>query len=208
MDKIVRVDVDTQHGFCNKDGGLYVNGANCVTSLVAHLNHEAEEKGYVLIGSVDTHSCHDPEFENFGGIWPVHCVKGTWDWLKVPETLPSDFHFVSMNGSIPSDTINKCREGKTALYFEKNVYSLFDNWIAESYIASLYEKGFHTFEVYGVATDYCVKAAALGIAKMLRNRQGGTVRLLLYACAGVAEDTTKAAIEEMRAAGIEIVEAP
>jgi len=203
MEKLVRVDVDTQFGFCDEQqGGLPVKGAFNASSAAGLLNRECQELGIPLIGSVDTHEPKDKEFKEQGGMWPPHCIKGLRDWNKMLWTLPEDFRFVTMGGSIPVDAFDKNRAGKTALYFEKNVYSIFDNYIAESYVMALDNWGFHKFEVYGVATDYCVKAAALGIKKLLPNAK---VRLLLSACAGVGESTTNAAIEEMFAAGIEIV---
>ena len=120
--KIIRVDVDTQHGFCHPKGGLYVQGAEAVIPVVARLNMQAQERGYALLGSVDTHESYSAEFKENGGIWPVHCVKGTWDWLKAPETLPKRFLVIAAaRYELPFD-----RED-VALYFEKDRYSLFDN---------------------------------------------------------------------------------
>lgn len=201
--KIVRIDVDTQNGFCSKGGGLYVKGAEDVTPLVALLNEECREKGYVLLGSVDTHTCQDPEFKEFGGIWPVHCVKGTEDWLKVRETLPRDFQFVPMDPRCPPEVSpTKLGNGKIALYFEKNVYSIMDNPHARGIIGGFAMNGYE-FEIYGVATDYCVKSAAHSIRSKYPK---AVIRVLLYACAGVDLKTTADAIEMMRKARIEVVE--
>ena len=51
----------------------------------------------------------------------------------------------------------------------------------------------------GIATDHCVRATALDSAE-----EGFTTRVLTALCAGVAEDTTAAAITEMAGAGVEI----
>ena len=200
MTKIVRVDVDTQYGFCDEqNGGLPVKGGFEASNAAGRLNRECAEKGYVLIGSVDTHVPLDKEFKPQGGIWPPHCVKGTRDWLKMPWTLPENFHFVAMNGSIPVEAL----DGSVPLYFEKSAYSLLDNWIAEGFIGGLMNKNpTIVFEVYGVALDYCVAAAALGIKKLLPT---ASVRVLLNACASVSKDTEEVAMREMTAAGIELV---
>src|SRR5262249_22706503 len=116
----IRVDVDTQHGFCDPKGGLYVRGADRVIENVSRLNRHAAERGIALIGSVDTHDYATPEFRVNGGIWPVHCVKGTWDWLKVPATLPPRFRIV---GRDPTDVARASDGGRAALFFEKDVYS-------------------------------------------------------------------------------------
>jgi nicotinamidase/pyrazinamidase len=54
-------------------------------------------------------------------------------------------------------------------------------------------------DVCGIATDYCVRATTLDAV-----REGFNVRLLTDLVAGVAEASTKAAVEEMRAAGAHI----
>jgi nicotinamidase/pyrazinamidase len=52
--------------------------------------------------------------------------------------------------------------------------------------------------VFGVATDYCVRACALGLAAA-----GARVQVLEDAIRGVAADTTAQTVEEMRNAGVE-----
>ena len=51
----------------------------------------------------------------------------------------------------------------------------------------------------GIATDYCVRATALDAA-----REGFTTRVLLDLCAGVAPETSDAAVREMAEAGIDV----
>jgi nicotinamidase/pyrazinamidase len=53
--------------------------------------------------------------------------------------------------------------------------------------------------VYGVATDYCVKAAALGLAQ-----RGYRTALLTDATAGITPEGTRAALEELVAAGVRL----
>jgi hypothetical protein len=57
--------------------------------------------------------------------------------------------------------------------------------------------------VVGIATDHCVRATALDAA-----RHGFTTRVLLSLTAGVHPATTTAALDEMRAAGVELAGAP
>ena len=192
-DRIVRVDVDTQAGFCTRGGGLHVEGAEHVLPLAARLNADAVAKGIPLLGSVDTHEAHSKEFAVNGGIWPVHCVKGTADWLKLPETLPPKFWIVA---AVPYPKLE--RRDDVALYFEKDLYSLFDNPNADPIV-----RGFGAerawFQLYGVATDYCVKAAALGIRERCPDSR---IDVVEDAVRGVAPDTTEAAWKELAAARI------
>ncbi|MGC4116756.1 MAG: isochorismatase family protein [Myxococcales bacterium] len=197
IQKIVRVDVDTQHGFCHPKGGLYVQGSEAVLPVVARLNSQAQELGYVLLGSVDTHESYSKEFKENGGTWPVHCVKGTWDWLKAAETLPKRF-LVLANARYE----RPLERADVALYFEKDLYSLFDNLNADPIVRGLGEQG-ALFQVYGVATDYCVKAAALGIRERCPHCK---VQLVRDAVAPVTREGGEQAVAEMQAKGIELVD--
>jgi nicotinamidase/pyrazinamidase len=51
--------------------------------------------------------------------------------------------------------------------------------------------------VVGIATDHCVRATALDAA-----REGFATRVLLDLTAGVARQTTDAALEQLREAGV------
>ena len=52
-------------------------------------------------------------------------------------------------------------------------------------------------DICGIATDYCVRATALD-ARI----EGFDTRVLTDMCAGVAPETSAAALDEMRAAGV------
>jgi len=58
-------------------------------------------------------------------------------------------------------------------------------------------------EVMGIATDHCVAATALDAA-----REGFAVTVRLDLTAGVAAETTTAAVSRMRAAGVTLVGSP
>ena len=54
-------------------------------------------------------------------------------------------------------------------------------------------------ELCGIATDYCVRATAASALA-----EGFRVRVVTDLCAGIADDTTAQALDELRAAGAEI----
>jgi nicotinamidase/pyrazinamidase len=54
-------------------------------------------------------------------------------------------------------------------------------------------------DVVGIATDYCVRASALDA-----NRLGFSVRVITGLTAGVAQESTEQAIDEMVDQGIEV----
>jgi nicotinamidase/pyrazinamidase len=80
---------------------------------------------------------------------------------------------------------------------KKKVFDLFSN----QWLEGLRRRGDFDGEscaVFGVATDYCVRACVLGLAEA-----GARVLLVEDAVRGVAGDTISRTIDEMRAAGVE-----
>ena len=193
------VDVDTQFDFCASDGALFVAGAPAIMNNVRRLVETAVAREELVVGSVDSHNFTAWEFEANGGPFPRHCVKGSPGWLKMPGTLPERSVFVP--DLLQSDHATVVPEGATAVYFEKEVYSMFANPEAEPLIDHLIQtRGLARHEVeaivFGVATDYCIKAAAEG----LRDRGFG-VRVVTDAIAAVGEDTGAAALAHMKTIG-------
>lgn len=63
----------------------------------------------------------------------------------------------------------------------------------------LRQRGVDEVDIVGIATDYCVRATAADAVE-----SGFATRVLLDLTAGVAPESTTKAIEDMRAAGVEI----
>ena len=154
MTKIAFVDVDTQFDFMNPKGSLYVPGAVEIIPNLKKLMKAARKYGVPIVGSVDAHTSDDPEFEEF----PPHCVKGTPGWEKIPETTLAGMIIIPMD-ALP-DNVNLSPPGPVIL--EKKAYrtAIFDSNHAE---AAIRATGETRFAVFGVATDYCVGAAARGL---------------------------------------------
>ena len=64
----------------------------------------------------------------------------------------------------------------------------------------LRDRGVDEVDVVGIATDYCVRATAEDAS-----REGFQTRVLVDLTAGVAQETTTAALDGMRLAGVELV---
>jgi nicotinamidase/pyrazinamidase len=206
----VLVDVDIQNDFCLPDGALSVAGSpnDLYRALVAH----AVKEKLPILGSVDSHAYDAWEFASSAAPapdgakpnFPDHCVKGTRGWLKVDGTLPPRFRFVPCVPGLDAEALaaELARGAAQALYFEKEVYSLFVNPNAEGVLASLARRAGEALEcvVFGVATDYCVKAAALG----LRER-GYDTALVTDGVRGITDAGTAAALSEMTARGVRMI---
>jgi nicotinamidase/pyrazinamidase len=181
IEKRALIVVDVQNDFC-PGGALAVEHGDEVVEPLNHFIEEFLEQGQPVYKSRDWHPAVTRHFAAYGGTWPVHCVQGTRG-AEFHERLLDDprVHVVSKG-----------------LGDEDN-YSAFDGTtLAED----LRREGVREVWVGGLATDYCVKQTVLDA-----RREGFRVRALSDAMRAVnlqpGDDAR--ALEEMRAAGAEIV---
>lgn len=210
-------DVDTQNDFMNPNGKLYVPNAEIIKPNLKILTDYAREKNISVLGSVDKHfgteeyRDREGELQKWGGPFPDHCMDGTYGQEKIADTRikewkDRDARYMDEGHRIPNwyregdkipefliDSFVNLSNGERGLYFEKQSFDVFDNPIVEKVLERAEVK---EAVVYGVATDYCVKAAVLGMQK-----RGIQTYVVEDAIMGVAEDTTKSALEEMTNAG-------
>ena len=72
------VVVDVQNDFADPSGSLFVQGGDAVVPRVNIEVMRALSAGAFVVYTQDWHPESTPHFEKDGGIWPVHCVQGTW----------------------------------------------------------------------------------------------------------------------------------
>jgi nicotinamidase/pyrazinamidase len=183
----ILVDVDTQLDFMHATGALAVPGAWAVIPQLQALVAAARKAGVRHLATLDTHTPDDPEFAAYG--FPAHCVAGTPGWAKIPATAQADGRLM---GAAP-DPLTAPRE----MAFTKATFDVFTNPAFQATVAALQPTA---AIVAGVATDYCVKAAVLGL-----RARGVPVLLVEDAIAAVAPETGAAALAEMVAAGAVLV---
>jgi nicotinamidase/pyrazinamidase len=174
--------VDVQNDFC-PGGALAVAHGDEVIPPLNRLIDEFLKRGLTVYKSRDWHPPNTKHFEAYGGSWPVHCVQGTHGAEFHPELR------VDPRIRIVSKGLG-----------DKDCYSAFD----ETNLATqLHEDGVEEVLVGGLATDYCVKNTVLDAVK-----EGFKVQALTSAMrpVDVTAGDGERAIEEMRAAGAEIVE--
>lgn len=78
------VVVDVQNDFGDPAGGLYVAGGE---EIVDGINEEvaaARAAEALVVYTQDWHPETTPHFAKDGGVWPVHCVAGTWGAELMP----------------------------------------------------------------------------------------------------------------------------
>jgi len=180
------VDVDTQRDFMRPDGALYVAGAENIIANLKRLVDCAREKGVWLLSSADAHSADDPEFEQF----PPHCVAGTEGQSKIAETTRIPYLVVKSQPDALPEEIG----AETQVIFETQTFDILTN---PNFLQFIQQKGLTKFVVFGVATDYCVRDAVLGLRK-----NGFEVTLVEDAVRAIAPETEKKTLEEMKAAGV------
>ncbi|HXC68438.1 MAG TPA: nicotinamidase [Pyrinomonadaceae bacterium] len=173
--------VDVQNDFCPGGTLAVAHGDEVVEPLNEQID-EFLERGAPVYKSRDWHPATTKHFQAYGGTWPVHCVQ---------NTKGAEFHPALRDD--PRITVVSKGLGDT------DCYSAFD----ETDLASqLREQGVEEVVVGGLATDYCVKNTVLDALK-----HRFKVKALKNAMRPVdlQPGDGDRAIEEMRAAGAEIV---
>jgi nicotinamidase/pyrazinamidase len=173
--------VDVQNDFCPGGTLAVAHGDEVVEPLNQQID-EFLERGAPVYKSRDWHPPTTKHFKAYGGTWPMHCVQ---------NTRGAEFHPALRDD--PRITVVSKGLGDT------DCYSAFDE---TDLAAQLEEQGVKEVVVGGLATDYCVKNTVLDALK-----QGFKVKLLENATRAVdlQPGDGDRAIEEMRAAGAEIV---
>ncbi|WP_019181631.1 isochorismatase family protein [Microbacterium yannicii] len=182
--------VDVQNDF-TEGGALGVEGGDAVAErITAFLTTHAEEYA-VIVASRDWHDAENdngghfhPE-PDFRDTWPVHCVSGTAGAEYDPALdTGAVTHHVKKGQGMPA-------------------YSLFEGTTDEGVTVAhlLDEHGVIDVDVAGIATDHCVRASALDAIE-----HGRRVRVLTDLIAGVAPESSDAALAELAHAGAELVE--
>ncbi len=184
--------VDVQNDFC-EGGSLPVTGGARVASEISELLHHWTRKDPkappydVVVATKDHHVdpgqhwSSDPDYVES---WPVHCQVGTDGEAFHPNLDPQPFDAVFLKGEHAA------------------AYSGFEGRAADGTDLAtwLHRHEVSEVDVCGIATDHCVRATALDASS-----NGFTTRVLLELCAGVAPETTEAALTEMRGAGVTVL---
>ncbi|MFF9563494.1 isochorismatase family protein [Leifsonia sp. NPDC014704] len=184
--------VDVQKDF-TEGGALGVEGGAAVAAGVTAFLQEHADEYEVIVASRDWHDAGNDNGGHFATddepdfveSWPRHCVAGTRgaEYHPAFDTSRVTFH-VRKGQGVPA-------------------YSLFEGRTEEGATVHeiLEERGIHTIDVAGIATDYCVRASALDALA-----HGQHVRVLTSLVAGVAETSSQAALAELAHAGAELVD--
>jgi nicotinamidase/pyrazinamidase len=185
--------VDLQNDFADPAGGLAVAGGSDIVPRVNDEIEEARAAGAAVLYTQDWHPGSTPHFQKDGGIWPVHCVAGTWGAELHPDLI--------VDGPI----VRKGANGEDGY----SGFTMRDPQTGETTPTELEgllrEREITNVFVCGLATDYCVNATAIDAQRL-----GFETRVLAHLCMPVnlrAGDDQRA-IEQMQSAGVEVVGPP
>ena len=183
--------VDVQNDFADPDGSLSVRGGDAIVPRVNAEMAAAREARATVVYTQDWHPESTPHFAKDGGIWPVHCVAGTWGAELHPSLdAPADAVRVrkgsngedGYSGFTMRDPVSG-EEGPTEL----------DGLLRQA--------GIERVVICGLATDYCVLATARDALRL-----GYRTSVLTDAIAAVDLEPGDgaAALTAMREAGAEL----
>ncbi|HEX5936397.1 MAG TPA: isochorismatase family protein [Actinomycetota bacterium] len=138
------VVVDVQNDFADPDGSLYVRDGQHVVPVANEQISRATSAGACVVYSQDWHPASTPHFADQGGLWPVHCVKGSWGAAFHPDL------------QVVGEVVHKGDQGGDGY----SAFSERDPLSGETEPTTLQrllaEHGVERLVICGLATDYCV----------------------------------------------------
>ena len=180
------VVVDVQNDFADPTGSLFVQGGD---ALVARINDElqlATSEGALVVYTQDWHPPSTPHFAKDGGVWPVHCVAGTWGAELHPGLV------------VAGPSVRKGSNGEDGY----SGFTMRDPTTGEDRPTELdgllQQHAVERVVICGLATDYCVRGTVLDARRL-----GYETDLLTDAIAAVelAPGDGARALAEMAEAG-------
>lgn len=194
--------VDIQNDFC-EGGSLAVEGGAAVAAQVSEYLEDHHGDYVAVAATQDWHvdpGEHFSDTPDFVTSWPVHCVAETagadthpdLDTEYVTEYFRKGAYDAAYSGfeglSAPDVDVPM---GESEEDSDEERVSL-DDW--------LQERGVEAVDVVGLALDHCVLATAKDAVEA-----GYETRVLLPLTAPVAAESGERAVEELEAAGAEVV---
>ncbi len=188
-DRTALIVVDVQNDFADPSGSLSVRGGEDVVEAVNREIDAARQVGALVVYTQDWHPPSTPHFAKDGGVWPVHCVAGTWGAELHPALRvegPAVRKGANGEDGYSGFTMRDPRSGEV---------------VPTELTETLRAAGATSAVVVGLALDYCVKATALDAVA-----RGFSTAVVQKATAPVEVDDGdgERAVAELRAAGVAV----
>ena len=183
--------VDVQNDFADPAGSLSVSRAAHILPRINAEVSAAREAGAPVVYTQDWHPESTPHFAKDGGIWPVHCVAGTWGAELHPDL------------AVEGEIVRKGSNGEDGYSGFSMRDPLTGAEVPTQLEAMLREQSVERVVICGLATDYCVNATALDARRL-----GFETVVLTRAVAAVnlKPGDDERALSEMAGAGAQLQE--
>jgi nicotinamidase/pyrazinamidase len=178
--------VDVQRDFC-EGGTLAVAGGAALAGAIGAYLAGSPDYGHV-VATQDFHidpGDHFSDHPDYISSWPPHCRAGTVGAQFHPDLDTSRFEAVFRKGAYDA--------GYSGFTGHDEHGTPLAEWLRQREVDEV--------DVVGIATEHCVRRTAEDAAA-----RGWATRVLVDLTAGVGEQSTTAALEELRTAGVEIAE--
>ena len=148
--------VDVQNDFADPAGSLAVRGGDEIVPRVNDAIQSALAAGATVVYTQDWHPDSTPHFAKDGGIWPVHCVAGTWGAALFPalEVAPGALRVHTGTGGEDGYSGFTVRDPLSGVETPTELDSL------------LRARAIERTVICGLATDYCVRATVLDALRL------------------------------------------
>ena len=196
-------DVDTQVDFMMPDGKLYVAGAEDRLENLRRLTEAARDHSIPVVASADDHLESDAEISDepdWSATFPPHCMRGTPGAERVAATQldpTAEFGLEAVEGS----EIERLLAGDATpvVLLKKNQLDVFTNPNTEAVLETLAPE---RIVLYGVATDFCNRAAIEGL---LSRGYGGRLAMVEDAVQAINADALPELIANWKESGLELI---
>jgi nicotinamidase/pyrazinamidase len=136
--------VDVQNDFADPNGSLYVAGGEDEIAFINQQVAAAGDAGATVVRTQDWHPERTPHFAEDGGLWPAHCVAGTWGAEFHPDLAAEGPVIQKGTGGEDGYSGFTVRSTETGEESSTGLEQL------------LRDQGVTRIAVVGLATDYCV----------------------------------------------------
>ncbi len=193
-------DVDTQVDFIMSDGKLAVPGAEALIGNLQRLTDWAHRTGIRIVATADDHDVGHAEISDapdWQTTFPPHCMRGTDGQRRIAATtlrnplviqpVPLDAEAVRRSVLDHDGDILLNKPGTDVFRWNPNAVTVLDALAPDRII------------VYGVATDFCTRAAVDGLARL---RPAAELIVVTDAIRGIDPARSDACIADWAARGI------
>jgi nicotinamidase/pyrazinamidase len=177
--------VDVQNDFC-EGGSLSVSGGAAVAGAINDYLTAGGDYRYA-VATQDFHidpGDHFSDRPDYSSSWPPHCLAGSTGAEFHPSLDPGRVDAVFRKGAYAASY--------SGFEGADDSGTLLADWLRQHDVDQV--------DVVGIATDQCVRKTAEDAV-----REGLTTRVLLDLTVGVTKESTAAAIEALRAAGVAVL---